>query len=79
MVELKNGPDLEIRGNLLDHEYTIGRGDQKVASVSKKLFHLRDNYSVVIEPGQDEVILLAVVVCIDEIPTIRPGGHYAVH
>ena len=66
VVELKTGSDLDIRGNLLDHEYTIGRGNQKVAAVSKKLFHLRDSYSVVIEPGQDDVILLAVVVCIDE-------------
>ena len=66
VVELKNDRDLEIRGNLLDHEYTIGRGDQKVAAVSKKLIHLGDCYSVVLEPGQDDVILLAVVICIDE-------------
>jgi uncharacterized protein YxjI len=34
--------------------------------VSKKYFHVRDSYSVSIEPGQDDMIILAVVVCIDE-------------
>jgi uncharacterized protein YxjI len=66
VVEVKNGPNLEIHGNLLDHEYTIGEGSERVAEVSKKFFHLRDSYSVSIEPGQDDVIILAVVVCIDE-------------
>jgi len=66
VVEVKNGPNLEIHGNLLDHEYTIGEGSKRVAEVSKKFFHLRDSYSVSIEPGQDDVIILAVVVCIDE-------------
>jgi uncharacterized protein YxjI len=65
-VSVKNGPDLEIQGNILDHEYGIGEGQNKVAEVSKKFFHLRDSYSVLIQPGQDEVIILAVVVCIDE-------------
>ena len=66
VVKVKDGPDLEVHGNLLDHEYTIGEGRTKVAEVSKKYFHVRDSYSVSIEPGQDDMIILAVVVCIDE-------------
>jgi uncharacterized protein YxjI len=66
VVKVKDGPDLEVHGNLFDHEYTIGEGHTKVAQVSKKYLHVRDSYSVSIEPGQDEVIILAVVVCIDE-------------
>jgi uncharacterized protein YxjI len=66
VVDVKNGSNLEIHGNILDHEYTIGDGTQKVAQVSKKLFHIRDSYSISIEPGQDDVLILAVVVCIDE-------------
>jgi uncharacterized protein YxjI len=66
VVNLENGPDLEIHGNILDHEYTIDKNGKNVALVSKKLFHVRDSYTISIEPGQDEVILLAVVVCIDE-------------
>ena len=26
VVKIKNGPDLEVKGNILDHEYTIGEG-----------------------------------------------------
>ena len=66
VVEVKNGPDLEIHGNILDHEYTINDGSNKIAQVSKKIFHVRDSYSISIVPGQDEVIILAVAVCIDE-------------
>jgi uncharacterized protein YxjI len=66
VVKIKNGPDLEVKGNILDHEYTIGEGRDKVAEVSKKWFRLRDSYGVSIDSGQDDVVLLAVAVCIDE-------------
>jgi uncharacterized protein YxjI len=66
VVDVKNGPTMEIHGNILDHEYTISDGSNYVAQVSKKLFHLRDSYSISIKPAQDDVFILAVVVCIDE-------------
>jgi uncharacterized protein YxjI len=65
-VKIKNGPDLEVKGNILDHEYSIGEGRDKVAEVSKKWFRLRDTYGVEIEPGQDDIVILAVTVCIDQ-------------
>src|SRR3974390_2964054 len=33
-VKVQNGPDLDVQGNLLDHEYTIGEGRNKVAEIS---------------------------------------------
>ena len=66
VVKIKNGPDLDVQGNILDHEYSIGEGRDKVAEVSKKWFRLRDSYGVSIDPGQDDVLILAVAVCIDE-------------
>jgi uncharacterized protein YxjI len=65
-VKIKNGPDLEVKGNILDHEYTIGEGRDKVAEVSKKWFRVRDSYGVSIDPGQDDIVILAVAVCIDQ-------------
>ena len=65
-VKIKGGPDLEVQGNILDHEYTIGEGRDKVAEVSKKWFRVRDTYGVEIEPGQDDVLILAVTSCIDQ-------------
>ena len=64
-VKVGNGPDLEVQGNILDHEYRIGEGRQKVAEVSKKWFRVRDTYGVEIAAGQDDVLILAVTVTID--------------
>jgi uncharacterized protein YxjI len=65
-VKIKNGPDLDVQGNILDHEYTIGKGRDKVAEVSRKWFRIRDTYGVEVEPGQDDIVILAVTVCIDQ-------------
>jgi uncharacterized protein YxjI len=65
-VKIKNGPDLEVKGNILDHEYAIGEGRDKVAEISKKWFRVRDSYGVEIENGQDDIVVLAVTVCIDQ-------------
>lgn len=65
-VKIKNGPDLEVKGNIVNHEYTIGEGRDKVAEISKKWFRVRDAYGVEIETGQDDITILAVTVCIDQ-------------
>jgi len=65
-VQIKDGPDLDVKGNILDHEYTIGEGRSKVAEVSKKWFRVRDTYGVEIAPDQDDIVILAVTVCIDQ-------------
>jgi len=65
-VNIGGGPDLDVQGNIVDHEYTIEEGRTKVAEVSKKWFRLRDTYGVEIAPGQNDVLILAVAVCIDE-------------
>ena len=64
-VKVGNGPDLDVQGNILDHEYDIGEGRDKIAEVSKKWFRIRDTYGVQVEQGQNDVLLLAVTVAID--------------
>jgi uncharacterized protein YxjI len=65
-VNVAGGPDMDVQGNILDHEYTIEEGRTKVAEVSKKWFRVRDTYGVEIAPGQNEALILAITVCIDE-------------
>lgn len=65
-VNVEGGPDLDVQGNIVDHEYTIEEGRTKVAEVSKRWFRLRDTYGVEIAPGQNDVLILAVAVCIDQ-------------
>jgi uncharacterized protein YxjI len=65
VAKIGNGPDLEIQGNILAHEYTIEEGRNKIAEVSKRWFRLSDVYGVEIEPGQNDVVILAVTVAVD--------------
>ena len=64
-VSVADGPDLDVQGNLLDYEYTVGAGRNKVAEVSKRWFRVADTYGVEIEPAQNDVLILAVTVALD--------------
>jgi uncharacterized protein YxjI len=64
-VKIRNGPDMDVQGNILDHEYEITEGRRKVAQVSKKWFRVRDTYGVEVAPDQEDVIILAVTVALD--------------
>jgi uncharacterized protein YxjI len=60
------GPDdLEMRGNLVDHEFTIQRGGRTVATVSKRWFSMRDTYAVDVAEGEDHLLILACVLALD--------------
>jgi len=65
-VQIRNGPDLDVQGNILDHEYEISEGRRKVAQVSKKWFRVRDTYGVEIAPDQEDILILAVTVALDQ-------------
>ena len=65
-IDVEGGEDMEAKGNIVDHEYTVERGGNKVAEVSKKWFRVRDTYGIEIAPEQDDALILAVTACIDE-------------
>jgi uncharacterized protein YxjI len=64
-VKVMDGPDLDVQGNILDLEYSIKQGWKKVAEVSKKWFRVTDTYGVEIDPGQNDILILAIAVAID--------------
>lgn len=64
-VDVPGPDDLEIAGSLFDHEYTIARGGQTVATVSKKWLAMTATYGVDIAAGQDDVLILACVLALD--------------
>jgi uncharacterized protein YxjI len=64
-VNMEHGDDLEVKGNIVDHEYKIERGGDKVAEVSKKWFRIADTYGVEVEQGQDPVLILAIAAVVD--------------
>jgi uncharacterized protein YxjI len=65
MVKVKDGEDLDVQGNILDFEYSIKQGRDKVAEISKKWFRLTDTYGVEIDSGQNDILILAIAVAID--------------
>jgi uncharacterized protein YxjI len=65
IVEVQNGKDLKVHGNVVNHEYDIDRDGDKIGEVSKKWFRLRDTYGVEVEDVDDTVLILAVTVAVD--------------
>ena len=65
-IEVEGGSDLEAKGNIVDHEYKIERDGDKVTEVSKRWFRIRDTYGIEIADGQNEALIVAVAVCIDQ-------------
>jgi len=64
-VDVKGGPDLDVQGDFLNHEYTIKQGRHQVAEISKKWLSLTDTYGVEIAHGQNDIVILAIAIAID--------------
>lgn len=64
-IDIPGPDDLELSGSLLDHEFTIRRGGQTVATASKRWFSMRDTYAVEVAPGEDELLILASVLALE--------------
>ena len=65
-IDVEGGEDMEAKGNIVDHEYKVSRGGDTVAEVSKRWFRVRDTYGIEIDPGQDDALILAITVSIDQ-------------
>jgi len=65
-IAVEGDKDLEAKGNIVDHEYKIERDGDKVAEVSKRWFRVRDTYGIEIAEEQNDPLIVAVAVCIDQ-------------
>jgi uncharacterized protein YxjI len=65
-IEVEDGDDLSAKGNFVDHEYEIERDGDKVAEISKRWLRIRDAYGIEVAAGQDDALILAVAVCIEQ-------------
>ncbi len=64
-VNVSNGSDLDVQGDILNHEYSIKQSGHKIAEVSKKWFAFTDTYGVEIDEGQNDILVLAIAIAID--------------
>jgi uncharacterized protein YxjI len=70
-VDLRSGLKWDAQGNIVDHEYEIKGPSGRIAEVSKKWFRVRDTYGVEVAPGQDDALVLAVAIVVDQMT--HPG------
>jgi uncharacterized protein YxjI len=77
-IDIDGGPGMSAHGNVTDHEYKIEQDGDTVATVSKSWFRVRDTYGVEIAPDQDDVLILAVTVCMDSMARIVAPPHSTV-
>jgi uncharacterized protein YxjI len=70
-IEVEGGEDIDVQGNILDHEYEFERNGEKVAQVSMRWFRVRDTYGIQIAPDQDDALILAATVCIEQMADER--------
>lgn len=64
-IDVPGPHDLELKGDLLDHEYSVELDGDEVAKVSKKWFSIRDTYAVDVRPGQNDLLILCGVLALD--------------
>ena len=65
-VDVPGPDDLEAEGSFMDHEYEFRRGDQVVATVSKRWFTFADTYGIDIAGSEDALLILASAVVVDQ-------------
>ena len=65
-IELESGGELKAKGNIVDHEFKVERDGETVAEISKRWFRVRETYGIEVAPNEDDPLILAACVCIDE-------------
>ena len=75
-IDVAGGQEMVAQGNILFHEYEIRRGGAVVAIIAKHPFAMNDTYIIDIAAGEDEGLILAVAVAIDEIAHDDPAGRH---
>jgi uncharacterized protein YxjI len=64
-IDVPGSDDLEMKGNLTDHEYVIEQGGNEVAAVSKRWLTIRDTYAVQIAAGVEPLLIIGAVLALD--------------
>jgi uncharacterized protein YxjI len=64
-IDVPGPDDLEISGDLFDHEFTVRQAGREVATASKRLLSIRDAYGVRIADGEDHLLILAGILALD--------------
>jgi uncharacterized protein YxjI len=64
-IDVHGADGMQISGDLLDHEFTIDRDGQPVATISKRWLTVTASYAVEVAPGENDLLILASVLALD--------------
>jgi uncharacterized protein YxjI len=64
-IDVPGPDDLEMKGDLLDHEYVIEQDGREVAAVSKRWLTIRDTYAVQVTADVDPLLIIGSVLALD--------------
>lgn len=64
-VDVEDGKDLEVKGDIVGHEYKIERDGDTVAEVSQKYFRMRETYGIEVHGDVDPALVISVAVAVD--------------
>ena len=64
-IDVHGAGDMEIDGDLLNHEFTIQRDGHTVATISRRWLSMTTSYAVEVAPGEDDLLILASVLALD--------------
>ena len=64
-VEVPGQEPLTLRGNLFQHNFTVQRGGQMIATVSKAWVAMTNTYGVDINDGEQPVLILSIVLALE--------------
>jgi len=64
-VDIPGPDDLHVTGSIFEHNFTVGRKGNVVGTVSKRWVAMTDTYGVDTAEGEDDVLILAIVLAID--------------
>jgi uncharacterized protein YxjI len=64
-IEWPGQEPLELRGNLLGHDFTVQRGGTTVATVSKAWVSWSNTYGVDVAPGENDLLILCSVLALE--------------
>ncbi len=67
-INTANGDEYETKGGIFNYNFSIKRGREDVAVISKKLLALTDAYYVDIKaPDEDHALVMAVCIALDQV------------
>ena len=65
-IEFENGDELQVKGDIIDHDFTIRRGDVVVIEASQKFFSLHNVFGVQVATGFENELAMAIVIALQQ-------------